>query len=221
MTITQRLIYPIIKHKQNEKIVSKEDLYLEINQAKSEQQQIYITHRALRQQLTNNRIRNAHTKTRSEVRGGGKKPWKQKGTGKARAGSTRSPLWKGGGTIFGPKKKVYKCKINKKERILAIQTVINNKFSKTFIIDKLLNNANRPSTKNAISELHTLGIETNKKTKILLIVDKQNHILYLSLRNISNITIIEAQNINILSLIKNEIIVITKKGFTELKKIYY
>lgn len=221
MTITKRLIYPIRYIEKEETIESKENLYLDLNIKPSEQQQIYLAHRALRQQLTNNRIRYANTKTRSEVRGGGKKPWKQKGTGKARAGSIRSPLWKGGGTIFGPRKKIYKCKINKKEKILAIQTVINNKFSKTFIVNRLLDNIDKPSTKNAICELNKLGIKKHNKVKILLIIDKQNKTLYLSFRNISNITIIEAKNINILSLLKNEIIIITKSGFDTLKKIYH
>nr|YP_009394795.1 ribosomal protein L4 [Polysiphonia elongata]ARW63357.1 ribosomal protein L4 [Polysiphonia elongata] len=178
--------------------------------------QMYLIHKALKQQLTNNRIRNANTKTRSEVRGGGRKPWKQKGTGRARAGSTRSPLWKGGGIIFGPKTKIYTSKINKKEKRLAINTLISNKFKQTIIVNNLLKNVKEPNTQQAIKELQELGIKLNKK--LLIVVDKQNRNLYLSFRNIKNIDIIEINSINILSLLKADTILITH---TALKQLNY
>lgn len=180
--------------------------------------QMYLIHKALKQQLTNNRIRNANTKTRSEVRGGGKKPWKQKGTGRARAGSTRSPLWKGGGIIFGPKTKIYTSKINKKEKRLAINTLISNKFKQTIIVDQLLINIKKPNTQQAIKELQKIGIKPDKKKKLLIAIDKQNRNLYLSFRNIRNIDIIEINSINILSLLKADTILITH---TALKQLNY
>nr|YP_009392094.1 ribosomal protein L4 [Periphykon beckeri]ARW60442.1 ribosomal protein L4 [Periphykon beckeri] len=172
--------------------------------------QMYLIHKAVKNQLKNNRIRNAHTKTRSEVRGGGKKPWKQKGTGRARAGSNRSPLWKGGGVIFGPRRRIYKSKINKKEKRLAISTVFANKFNNTFIVNEILNNVNTPNTKAAIAEIKKFGIQIQEKQKFLLVVSKKTRTLHLSFRNIYNVELIEVQSINILSLLKADIIIITR-----------
>nr|YP_009396846.1 ribosomal protein L4 [Ophidocladus simpliciusculus]ARW66032.1 ribosomal protein L4 [Ophidocladus simpliciusculus] len=179
-------------------------------------QQMYAIHRSLKQHLTNNRHRKAHTKTRSEVRGGGKKPWKQKGTGRARAGSTRSPLWRGGGVIFGPRTAKYSSKINRKEKRLAINTALYNKFSKTVVTQNLLENINQPSTKNAILELKQLGININKQEKILIITNIKNNIIYRSFKNIANIELIEAKNINILSLLKADIILVTTTALNKI-----
>ncbi len=87
----------------------------------------HIVHRSLRLQMANNRQGTASTKTRSEVRGGGRKPWRQKGTGRARAGSIRSPLWRGGGVIFGPKPRDYSHKMNRKEKRLALSTAFQSR----------------------------------------------------------------------------------------------
>jgi large subunit ribosomal protein L4 len=87
----------------------------------------YLLHKDLLRHMNSKKQGTVSTKTRSEVRGGGRKPWKQKGTGRARAGSSRSPLWKGGGVIFGPKPKTINLKLNKKERRLALQTLLYNK----------------------------------------------------------------------------------------------
>nr|YP_009399961.1 ribosomal protein L4 [Tolypiocladia glomerulata]ARW69780.1 ribosomal protein L4 [Tolypiocladia glomerulata] len=176
----------------------------------------YLIHRALKQQLTNKRIRNAHTKTRSEVKGGGRKPWKQKGTGRARAGSNRSPLWRGGGIIFGPRKKIYRSKINKKEKRIAINTLIYNKFPHTTVIENFMQNCKRPHTKKAIQEINKLGIKISKGRKILVAVEKNNEIMYKSLRNIKNIELLEIQNINILSLLKADKIIITDRALQKL-----
>nr|YP_009394377.1 ribosomal protein L4 [Leptosiphonia brodiei]ARW62939.1 ribosomal protein L4 [Leptosiphonia brodiei] len=211
MSNTKILEYKIINGTEDKELVT-----LKISDDTSKQ--MYLIHKALKQQLTNNRVRNASTKTRSEVRGGGKKPWKQKGTGRARAGSNRSPLWKGGGIIFGPKTKTYKSKINKKEKRLAINTLISNKFKQTIIVSNLLKNIEQPSTKQAIREIEQLGIKINKKQKILIAVDKQDKNLYLSFRNLKNVKIIEINSINILSLLKADTILITH---TALKQFNY
>merc|ERR1712232_1200094 len=93
----------------------------------------YLIHRDIVRHQLNKKQGTLSTKTRGEVRGGGRKPWRQKGTGRARAGSNRSPLWKGGGVIFGPKPKTIVKKLNKKERNLALQTLLYNKRNKTFL----------------------------------------------------------------------------------------
>ena len=194
---------------------NKEEIHIKISENISDQ--MYLVHKALKQQLKNNRIRNANTKTRKDVRGGGKKPWKQKGTGRARAGSNRSPLWNGGGIIFGPQNKTYKSKLNRKENRLAINTLIYNKFQNTIIAENLTKKLDKPNTKTAIKAIEQTGIKLNKREKILIALDKQNNNLYLSLRNIRNIEIIEIKNINILSLLKADTILLTHKALTKLK----
>ncbi len=215
MSIIKKFNYKILSE---DKQVDSHSIALKIS--KSSTEQMYLIHKALKQQLKNERVRNAHTKTRSEVRGGGKKPWKQKGTGRARAGSNRSPLWKGGGIIFGPRKKIYTSKINKKENRLAINTIIANKFSNTIVIKELLNNINIPNTNQALTELKNYGINIQKEKKILIVVDKKHQILYLSLRNIPNIEIIEVHSLNILSLLKADIIILTHNALVNMNKIF-
>nr|WMP11610.1 50S ribosomal protein L4 [Laurencia tasmanica] len=205
MTIIKTITYKV-ENEDNE--INSETIRLKINEDKKKQ--MYCIHRSLKNQLTNSRIRNANTKTRSEVRGGGKKPWKQKGTGRARVGSTRSPLWKGGGVIFGPKKAIYRSKINKKEKDLAISTLLYNKLSKTKIVNCLLIATEKPKTKIALEILNNINININKYKNILIIVEKKTKLIYLSFRNIPNVELIEAKNLNILSLLKAEIIVITR-----------
>nr|YP_009398512.1 ribosomal protein L4 [Lophocladia kuetzingii]ARW67698.1 ribosomal protein L4 [Lophocladia kuetzingii] len=205
MTILQNLTYQIIDNKK----ISNDIININLKISKTQEQQMYLIHKALKQQLKNTRIRNANTKTRGEVRGGGKKPWKQKGTGRARAGSKRSPLWKGGGVIFGPRVKMYNSKINKQEKTLALSTLLYNKFKNTIVTNKLLNHITSPSTKNALLRLEELGINIREKKQILLIVKEKTELINLSFRNIANIKLIEAQNINIISLLKADTILIT------------
>nr|YP_009398727.1 ribosomal protein L4 [Kuetzingia canaliculata]ARW67913.1 ribosomal protein L4 [Kuetzingia canaliculata] len=214
MTIRKKLQYLVTKNglQISNKIVR--DIHFDINE--SQEKQMYCIHRALKEQITNGRIRNAHSKTRSEIRGGGKKPWKQKGTGRARAGSTRSPLWKGGGVIFGPKKRIYQLKINKKEKRLAIHTILYNKFLQTTIITEDINRYDKPNTKNAIETINKLGINLNNDKKILIIVINRKYSTYLSFRNISNIELIEAKNVNVLSLLKADIILMTLEALNEI-----
>nr|YP_009392308.1 ribosomal protein L4 [Osmundaria fimbriata]ARW60870.1 ribosomal protein L4 [Osmundaria fimbriata] len=216
MTVKKQLEYSIIQDQDIDKInlTAKYTTYLNISE--TQDKQMYCIHRALKQQLTNYRIRNAHSKTRSEVQGGGKKPWKQKGTGRARAGSTRSPLWKGGGVIFGPRKKIYISKINKKEKNLAIKNILYNKFKQTLVTKEIVINANKPNTKSAILILNRLGINTKSQQRILLIVSSKTKITYLSFRNIRNIELIEVQNINVLSLLKADIILITLEALKQI-----
>nr|YP_008144851.1 50S ribosomal protein L4 [Grateloupia taiwanensis]AGO19869.1 50S ribosomal protein L4 [Grateloupia taiwanensis] len=210
----KKLVYSIIRENDTE------DKEIMFRIKEDYTQNMYIIHRSLIQQLSKQRQGNACTKTRSQVRGGGKKPWKQKGTGRARAGSIRSPLWRGGGVIFGPTTRNYTQKINKKEKQLALRTVIYNKFKDTLIIDNLLNNLQEPKTKNIIKNLHNLGIYKNKKERILIIVDTKNKNLYLSVRNLQNIELIAANQLNILSMVKAHKLLITVDGLTKINEIY-
>nr|AZL88015.1 ribosomal protein L4 [Harveyella mirabilis] len=213
MTTIKQLKYSI---KNQDNHINSILLSFKINDNKNKQ--MYLVHRALRQQLTNYRIRNAHTKNKSEVKGGGKKPWKQKGTGKARAGSNRSPLWKGGGIIFGPKKKIYTSKLNKKEKKLAVNTILCNKYLNTVITNQIAIKLNKPSIKLGIAELDKIGINVKNYKNILIIINKKTSILNLSFKNLVNTQLIEVKSINILSLLKADIIIITTSALEKISK---
>nr|YP_009393964.1 ribosomal protein L4 [Polysiphonia sertularioides]ARW62526.1 ribosomal protein L4 [Polysiphonia sertularioides] len=193
-----------------------ENSSIQLRISENEEGQMYIIHKALKQQLNNKRTRNANSKTRSEVQGGGRKPWKQKGTGRARAGSSRSPLWRGGGVIFGPRTQTYRSKINKKERRLAINTLLYNKFKKTIVVEELLQHITKPNTKKAVQEIEKFGINVKKNEKILIAIKESKQNIYLSLRNIKNIEIIEVKSINILSLLQADTLLITNEALQNL-----
>nr|YP_009296738.1 ribosomal protein L4 [Apophlaea sinclairii]AOM65878.1 ribosomal protein L4 [Apophlaea sinclairii] len=175
----------------------------------------YIIHRAYVAQTAKSRQGTSSTKTRSEVRGGGKKPWKQKGTGRARAGSNRSPLWRGGGIIFGPNNRKYTKKINKKERVLAINACLANKRSKIIVTHNSITNLSKPSTQFVLQILKKCGISYHK---VLIITKTPNTNLYLSIRNIPNIKIILASNINLCSILLAEVILIDKDAIPIITK---
>jgi len=178
----------------------------------------YLIHRDILRHQSSQKQGTASTKTRSEVRGGGKKPWQQKGTGRARAGSSRSPLWRGGGVIFGPKPKITNLKLNKKERNLALQTLLYNKRNNISIIDELESLIIEPKTKVFwnICQNYTRNINQ----KILLIVSKKTKSLKLSTQNLNNIELILASNLNTLSLLKAKQILITPLAINDIKEIY-
>ena len=117
----------------------------------SEENAAHIVHRALVRQINNGRQGNASSKTRAEVRGGGRKPWRQKGTGRARAGSIRSPLWRGGGVIFGPKPRDYTTKMNRKERRLALRTAFQGCADSMVVVSDFASELAQPKTKEFIA----------------------------------------------------------------------
>jgi large subunit ribosomal protein L4 len=131
----------------------------------------YLLHRDLVRHFSSKRQGTVSTKTRSEVRGGGRKPWQQKGTGRARAGSNRSPLWKGGGVIFGPKPINRSLKLNKKERQLALRTLLYNKKNNILIIENLETELTEPKTKNFLKICQNCSV--NLDQKLLVIVSKK------------------------------------------------
>lgn len=192
--------------------------YKTIDLKVSESNNMYTVHRALVKQLNNKRKGNANCKSRSEVQGGGKKPWKQKGTGRARAGSIRSPLWKGGGVIFGPKTKSYTKKLNKKEQQLALRNILYNKKNSTTVIENFDLLCNSVSTKAIVKKIHRLDIKTTER--LLIISTKKNTNLYLSTRNIKNIELAIASQINPLSIINAKNIVIETKALDIIKEVY-
>jgi large subunit ribosomal protein L4 len=178
----------------------------------------YLIHKDILRHYASQKQGTVSTKTRSEVRGGGRKPWRQKGTGRARAGSNRSPLWKGGGVIFGPKPKTTNLKLNKKERRLALQTLLYNKKNNLLIIENLENEIKTPKTKTFLKICQDCGINLNQK--LLIIVSKKTIPLKLSTQNIKNIELISASNLNTLSLLKAKQIILTPSAVNDIKEIY-
>lgn len=178
----------------------------------------YLLHKDLLRHLNSQKQGTVSTKTRSEVRGGGRKPWRQKGTGRARAGSNRSPLWKGGGVIFGPKPKKTFLKLNKKERRLALQTLLYNKKNNILIIDNLENEIIEPKTKTFLKVCQDCGIKLDQK--VLVIVSKKTTPLKLSTQNLKNVELISASNLNTLSLLKSKQIILTPLAINYIKEIY-
>lgn len=162
----------------------------------------------------------AFTKDRSEVRGGGKKPWRQKGTGRARHGSIRSPLWKGGGVTFGPRQKEqhWKKKINSKMRKAALRVILSQKLrdKEIKIIDKI--DLKEPKTKMMNAILQKIFPDKIKKTVLLILEDKQLNIKR-GARNIPYLSYLTAKDINPLSLLNNKYLLLTVKALSALEKI--
>ena len=178
----------------------------------------YLIHRDIIRHQLNQKQGTLSTKTRGEVRGGGRKPWRQKGTGRARAGSNSSPLWKGGGVSFGPKPKIIVTKLNKKERNLALQTLLYNKRNNIVVIDNLELIIKNPKTKQFCDFCNVCKI--NLKQKILLIVSEKTGPLRLSTKNLKNLELISVLNLNTLSLLKAKQILITSSALDLLKETY-
>lgn len=178
----------------------------------------YLIHKDFVRHSNAKRQRTVGTKTRSEVRGGGRKPWQQKGTGRARAGSNRSPLWKGGGVIFGPKPKTISLKLNKKERRLALQTLLYNKKKNILIIKDLENKFIETKTKSFLKICKNCNISLNQK--ILVIVSRKTLSLKLSTKNIRNVELILASNLNTFSLLKAKQVILTPLAINDIKEIY-
>ena len=178
----------------------------------------YLLHKDLLRHYNSKKQGTVSTKTRSEVRGGGRKPWRQKGTGRARAGSNSSPLWKGGGVIFGPKPKNTILKLNKKERRLALQTLLYNKKNNILIIENLENAIVEPKTKKFLKICQDCSI--NLDQKLLVVVSEKTLPLKLSTQNLKNVELILASNLNTLSLLKPKQILLTQSAINSIKEIY-
>tara|TARA_B100000780_G_scaffold204418_1_gene145192 strand:+ start:237 stop:887 length:651 start_codon:yes stop_codon:yes gene_type:complete len=180
----------------------------------------YLVHRAVVAQANRKRQGTACTKTRSEVSGGGKKPWKQKGTGNARAGSSNSPLWAGGGVAFGPRPRSYAHKINTKERRLAITTALHYNFSKVTVIENLSKDTNKINTKSTLATFNSLLDSSQTKQKKLIITDQYDQKLALSVRNVKNLKLTLSNTINIIDLLEPDQILVTESALKHICEVY-
>jgi large subunit ribosomal protein L4 len=178
-----------------------------------------LVHEAVRSQLSNSRKSIAHTKYRGEVAGSGKKPWKQKGTGRARAGSIRSPLWKGGGITFGPRNvRNWAVKMNRSAFRKALFTVLTDKLNdkKVAVLDKF---ETVSKTKDLASQLKNLASKTGLEKKYVLILPKQDEAIERYAKNLPNTKVLAANQLNIVDLLNHDVIV-TKDALAVMEKTY-
>jgi large subunit ribosomal protein L4 len=178
----------------------------------------HIVHRALIRQTNNARQGTASAKTRAEVRGGGRKPWKQKGTGRARAGSIRSPLWRGGGVIFGPKPKDYNMKMNRKERRLALRTALMSRIEDIIVVQDFTTNVAQPKTKEFVQAMTRWGVEADGKVLVIVAEIEDNTLL--SVRNIAHVKMISASGLNVFDLLNADQIVATAEAIAKIQEVY-
>lgn len=167
--------------------------------------------------LSRNSLRQgtASTKTRSEVSGGGAKPWRQKGTGRARQGSTRAPHWRHGGIVFGPHPRDYDKKMNRKERRLALKSALAYKAidNELVVIDSF--KLESAKTKEVVSVLENLKVSKN----VLIVVDELDENMVLATRNLSNVILLEASEINVLDIISADYMVVTEKAIKMIEEV--
>lgn len=174
-----------------------------------------LVHQAVVQYLANNRQGTQKAKTRSEVSGGGAKPWRQKGTGHARQGSTRAPQWTGGGMVFAPVPRDYSFKMNKKEKRAALKSVLTDKVqeNKFLVLDELKFDA--PKTKDMKKVLDALKVE-----KALIIVGKDSDNAVISARNLAGVATASPETINVFDLLKYNTVIATKSSVAAIEEVY-
>lgn len=167
-------------------------------------------------QLANRRQGTAKTKVRREVSGGGKKPWRQKGTGRARHGSSRSPIWVGGGVTFGPQPRQYKQSVNKKVRRLALKSVFSSKLAnkQLYVVDKL--EFDQAKTKDFVKLISALSLEGSA----LFVLGSAQKNVFLSARNIPTVQVIQTNTINVYDILKYDNFVMTKEAADKIQEVY-
>lgn len=175
----------------------------------------HLVHMAVVQQLANKRQGTQSAKTRAEVSGGGRKPWRQKGTGHARQGSTRSPQWKGGGVVFAPKPRDYSFKLNRKEKQIALKSALTSRVeaSKIFVLDEL--NFDEIKTKKMAAVLENL-----KVNKALVVLGEKNENVILSTRNLPTVITALPNTINVYDILKYDTLVLTKDAVAKIEEVY-
>ena len=175
----------------------------------------HLVHMAVVNQLANNRQGTQSAKTRSEVSGGGRKPWRQKGTGHARQGSTRAPQWTGGGTVFAPKPRDYSFKMNKKEKRIALLSALSSKVaeSKIVVLDEF--KLDEIKTKKFVEVMNNLKVEN-----ALVVLEGENKNVVLSGRNIPSVKVTATNEINTYDVLKYTTLVVTKAAVEKLEEVY-
>ncbi len=176
----------------------------------------HLVHMAVVQQLANNRQGTQKAKTRSEVSGGGRKPWRQKGTGHARQGSTRSPQWTGGGVVFAPVPRDYSFKINKKEKRAALKSALSDKVAngKLVVVDALTFDA--PKTKDFAKVMTNLNVND----KALVVLNDNNENVVLSARNIPTVKTSLTNTINVYDVVNAKTLVLTQDAVKTIEEVY-
>ena len=176
---------------------------------------VHVMHHVVKSQNAVLRQGTHATKTRGMVSGGGKKPWRQKGTGRARQGSIRSPQWVGGGTVFGPSPRNYAFRVNKKVVKLAMRSALSAKVNdnELVIVDKF--NFEKPSTKEAVKVLKALGVEG----KVCIVIAEDDLNTYLSFRNIPGVIVMNTQEANTYDLLDNTSLVLTEEAASRLEEV--
>ena len=175
----------------------------------------HLVHMAVVNQLANNRQGTQSAKTRSEVSGGGRKPWRQKGTGHARQVSTRSPQWTGGGVVFAPKPRDYSFKMNKKEKRIALLSALSSKVADNKIVVLDAFNLDEVKTKKFAEVMSNLKVD-----KALVVIEGENKNVVLSGRNIPTVKVSATNEINTYDVLKYETLVVTKAAVEKLEEVY-
>ncbi len=174
-----------------------------------------VLHSAVVMQLASLRRGTSSTLLRGEVRGGGRKPWRQKGTGRARAGSSRSPLWRGGGVLFGPKPRDYSFSLPKKVRRLALRSALSSKILEASIVVVEDINLAEAKTRDMVKLLKALSV--NKKA--LVVTAEADESVLRSTRNIEGVKALEVEGLNVLDLLRHDVLVITKAAVTKTEEV--
>ncbi len=177
-----------------------------------------LMHRAVVRQQAHARQGTASTLTRSEVRGGGRKPYKQKGTGRARQGSIRTPLRPGGGIIFGPKPRQYSLGMNRKERRLALRTALMARIKDIKVVNEFGQALKFPKTKDIVDALSRIGITPD--SKVLIILSKPSEIVKRSVRNLEKVKLINAEHLNVFDLLNASYLVVGEDALSKIKEVY-
>ena len=179
---------------------------------------VYLMHRAVLRQQAHMRQGTASTLTRSEVRGGGRKPYKQKGTGRARQGSVRTPLRPGGGIIFGPKPRSYNLAMNRKERSSALRTALMARIDDITVVKDFGTSLEAPKTREITEVLERLGIAAN--TKVLIVLTNPSEMVRRSVRNLDKVKLISANHLNVFDLLHANSLVVGEDALTTIQEVY-
>ncbi|CAK6690945.1 50S ribosomal protein L4 [Synechococcus sp. CBW1107] len=177
-----------------------------------------LVHRAVVRQLANARQGTASTLTRAEVRGGGRKPYKQKGTGRARQGSIRTPLRPGGGVIFGPKPRSYTLAMNRKERRLALRTALISRAADIVVVKGFAADLEVPKTKEIVAALDRWDVPAG--SKVLLVLDAPGDVVRRSVRNLEKVKLIAADQLNVFDLLHANVLVLSEEALAKIQEIY-